>query len=34
MDIVKKWKKPISGWAVIRGKLDIVLPNGDTVDAA
>ena len=33
MDIVKKWIKPISGWAVIRGKLDIVLPNWDTVDA-
>lgn len=34
MDIVKKWTKPISGWAVIRGKLDIVLPNWDIVDNA
>jgi transposase-like protein len=34
MDIVKKWIKPISGWAIIRGKLDIVLPNWDIVDAA
>jgi transposase-like protein len=34
LDIVKKWIKPISGWAVIRGKLDIVLPNWDTADAA
>ena len=34
MDIVKKWIKPISGWAVIRGKLDIVLPNWDNADAA
>jgi len=34
MDIVKKWIKPISGWAVICGKLDIVFPNWDTADAA
>jgi transposase-like protein len=34
MDIAKKWEKPISGWAVIRGKLDIVLPNWDNADAA
>jgi len=27
MDIAKKWIKPISGLAIIRGKLDIVLPN-------
>ena len=31
MDIADKWVKPISGWAIIRGKLDIVLPNWDTV---
>jgi transposase-like protein len=29
MDITNKWMKPFSGWAVIRGKLDIVLPNWD-----
>jgi len=34
MDIAKKWIKPISGWAIIRGKLDIVLPNWDNADAA
>jgi len=34
MDIVKKWIKPISGWAIISGKLDIVLPNWDKADAA
>ena len=34
MDIAKKWTKPISGWAIIRGKLDIVLPNWDNADAA
>jgi hypothetical protein len=30
----KKWIKPISGWAVISEKLDIVLTNWDTADAA
>jgi len=25
--------KAISGWAIIRGKLDIVLPNWDKADA-
>jgi len=34
MDIANKWIKPISGWAIIRGKLDIVLPNWDNADAA
>jgi transposase-like protein len=34
MDIVKKWTKPVSGWAVIRGKLDIVIPNWETAEAA
>ena len=24
MDIIEKWKKPISNWGVIRGKLDIL----------
>ena len=27
MDLAAKWLKPISGWALIRGKLDIVLPG-------
>ena len=31
MDIIKKWLKPISGWAVVRGQLDIVLPGWDAV---
>jgi len=31
LDIVKKWTKPISGWAIVRGKLDIVLPGWDSV---
>ena len=26
MDVAKKWTKPVPNWAVIRGKLDIVLP--------
>jgi transposase-like protein len=30
MDIAKKWVKPISGWAIVRGQLDIVLPDWDT----
>ena len=34
MDIADKWVKPISGWAVIRGKLDIVLPNWDMAHVA
>jgi transposase-like protein len=29
MDIARKWIKPISGWAIIRGQLDIVLPGWD-----
>ena len=29
MDIVKKWGKPLSGWAIVRGQLDIVLPGWD-----
>jgi len=29
MDIADKWKKPLSGWAVVRGKLDLVLPGWD-----
>lgn len=28
MDIAKKWTKPIANWALIRGKLDIVLEKG------
>jgi transposase-like protein len=31
MDIVRKWGKPISGWAIVRGQLDIVLPGWDMV---
>jgi len=31
IDIAKKWSKPISGWAIVRGQLDIVLPGWDTV---
>jgi len=31
MDIAKKWGKPLSGWAVVRGKLDIVMPGWDVV---
>jgi transposase-like protein len=27
MDISKKWAKPLSGWALVRGQLDIVLPG-------
>jgi transposase-like protein len=30
-DIARKWLKPLSGWAVVRGKLDIVLPGWDMV---
>jgi transposase-like protein len=30
MDIAKKWVKPISDWAIVRGQLDIVLPDWDT----
>ena len=29
MDIVRKWLKPLSGWAVVRGQLDIVIPGWD-----
>jgi transposase-like protein len=29
MDIVRKWGKPISNWAIVRGHLDIVLPGWD-----
>jgi transposase-like protein len=29
MDIAKKWVKPLSGWAIVRGQLDIVLPGWD-----
>jgi transposase-like protein len=29
MDIARKWVKPLSGWAVVRGQLDIVLPGWD-----
>jgi transposase-like protein len=29
MDIARKWIKPLSGWAIIRGQLDIVLPGWD-----
>jgi transposase-like protein len=31
MDIARKWCKPISGWAIVRGQLDIVLPGWDMV---
>ena len=31
MDIVRKWVKPVPGWALVRGQLDIVLPGWDTV---
>ena len=31
MDIAKKWGKPLSGWAIIRGQLDIILPGWDSV---
>jgi len=27
LDITAKWCKPVSGWAIIRGKLDIVMPG-------
>ena len=30
-DIAKKWVKPLSGWAMVRGQLDIVLPGWDEV---
>jgi len=30
MDIVRKWAKPHPGWAVVRGQLDIVMPDWDT----
>jgi len=29
MDIVEKWVKPLPGWAIVRGQLDIVLPGWD-----
>ena len=29
MDVSKKWTKPFSGWAIVRGKLDIVIPGWD-----
>jgi transposase-like protein len=29
MDIARKWGKSLSGWAVVRGQLDIVLPGWD-----
>ncbi len=31
MDIVRKWTKPIAGWAIVRGQLDIVLPGWNTL---
>jgi transposase-like protein len=31
MDITSKWNKPVSGWAIVRGQLDIVLPNWDRI---
>jgi transposase-like protein len=31
MDIERKWGKPLSGWAVVRGHLDIVIPGWDKV---
>jgi len=31
MDIARKWIKPISNWAIVRGQLDIVLPGWDVV---
>jgi len=31
MDIAKKWTKPHSGWAVIRGQLDILFPDWDSL---
>ena len=30
MDIAKKWGKPLSGWAIVRGQLDIVIPGWDS----
>ena len=29
MDIARKWLKSLSGWAIVRGQLDIVLPGWD-----
>ena len=29
MDISKKWGMPVPNWAVVRGKLDIVMPGWD-----
>jgi transposase-like protein len=29
VDIARKWVKPLSGWAITRGQLDIVLPGWD-----
>jgi transposase-like protein len=29
MDIARKWVKPMSGWAIVRGQLDIVFPGWD-----
>lgn len=34
MDLATKWVKPLPGWAVIRGKLDIILPNWDNAYVA
>jgi transposase-like protein len=31
MDLSNKWTKPISGWAVVRGKLDLIMPGWDSV---
>ena len=31
MDIERKWGKPVSGWAIVRGQLDIVMPGWDVV---
>jgi len=31
MDIAKKWNKPLPGWAIVRGQLDIILPGWDSV---
>jgi len=31
MDIAKKWNKPLPGWAIVRGQLDIVLPGWSSV---
>jgi transposase-like protein len=31
IDIAKKWVKPMPGWAIVRGQLNIVLPGWDSV---